>query len=145
MVLVLTDRDSKKSKDKHDMIAFDIASGDVLWESEFPDNVDLHAVGARTFITRFDLNGHQPPVADADSIYLTYAGLHRYDLATGHVKWISEDFGAAVAQMIVHGNRVYGCMGGSFFDWDKKEWLLKKPHLRAHENRGEQRKDRGVD
>jgi outer membrane protein assembly factor BamB len=172
MVLLLTIRDSKMSKDKPDMIAFDLASGEVLWESEFADKVDLHAVGARTFITRYDLSGHQPPVADGDSLYFTYAGLHRYDLATGKllwsvpydvtegklkrgnaqavvagdtiytsakgviraiekatgkVKWMSKDFGAAVAEMIVAGNRVYGRMGGSFFDWNEKEWTLKKP------------------
>ncbi len=69
MVVLLTVRDAKMNKDKPDMIAFDIASGDVLWESQFPDKVDLHAVGARTFITYYNLSGHQPPIADADSLY----------------------------------------------------------------------------
>lgn len=173
MVVLVTSKDARAAKDKVDMTAFNMATGAALWESEFPNKVDLHAVeGAGRFIINYDLSGHQPPVYDGDSLYFTYAGLHRFDINTGKlvwgvpydvtegklkrgnaqaviagdivytsakgvvraiekssgaVKWMSKDFGAAVAEMIVDGNRVYGRMGGSFYDWEKREWELKKP------------------
>jgi outer membrane protein assembly factor BamB len=173
MVLLLTSRSAGASKDKPDMIALDMATGEVRWEAEFPDRVDFHAVeGAGRWGVKYDLSGHQPPVYDGDSIYFTYAGLHRFDLntgklvwgvpydvtegrikrgnaaavidgdtiftsakgeirahdkASGQVKWTSKHHGGAVAQMILKGDVLYGRMGGHFYDYGKREWVLEKP------------------
>jgi outer membrane protein assembly factor BamB len=118
------------------------------------------------------LSGANPPVFDGDSIYFTYAGLHRYSLAdgklvwrvpydvtegkikqgnaqavidenviytsakgqaraidkqTGTVKWTSKDFGGAIAEMKPYGNVIYGRLGGTFYDFGKREYIAKKP------------------
>lgn len=84
LVLLVTSKDARAAKDKPDMNAFNMATGGVLWASEFPDNVDLHAIeGAGRFIVTYDLSGHQPPVYDNDSLYFTYGGLHRFHVNTG--------------------------------------------------------------
>lgn len=173
MVIVFTVANEQSNRDKPDMIAFDMVKGNVLWESEVPDKVDLHGLekGSR-FFPRFNLSGHQPPINDADSLYVTYAGLHRFDLATGkllwktpydvtegnikrgnaqavidgdtiftsakgqiraiekatgNIKWTSKAFSGAVAEMYVKGSVIYGRMGGHFYDYGKREWVLKKP------------------
>lgn len=43
--------------------------------------------GGFTDQPRYDLSGENPPIFDDDSMYLTYAGLHRYDLNTGKLVW----------------------------------------------------------
>ena len=173
MVILLTARSSGANKDKPDMIALDMTTGEVKWESELDNKVDLHqADTSGRFFQKFDLSGHQDPIYDQDSIYFTYAGLHRYDLATGQmvwkapydvtegrikkgnaqaildgdiiytsakgvvrahdkatgaVKWMSKDFGGAVAEMLLEGDVLYGRMGGHFYEYDKREWVLEKP------------------
>lgn len=173
MIILLTSKDARAKKDKLDLIAYDIVSGAVKWESEFPDKIEMFpSETSSRWITRFDLSGHQLPVYDADSIYFTYGGAHRFDLATGklvwalpfdvtegqlvkanarailegdvlytsakgklraidknsgQLKWESKDFGAGVVQMISSGGAIYGRMGGHFYNWADKEWLLKKP------------------
>jgi outer membrane protein assembly factor BamB len=73
---------------KLDMIALDLATGNAVWESQFEDKVDLFkAEGSGKMFMKFDLSGHMPPAFDEDSIYFTYAGLHRYDIATGKLVW----------------------------------------------------------
>jgi outer membrane protein assembly factor BamB len=155
------------------MIALKMSDGSMVWEAEFPDRFDLHQEdGAGKWAPHYNLSGHQPPQYDGDSIYFTYAGLHRFDIATGKmiwavpydvteghlkrgnaqaiikdefiltsakgtiraiekatgkVRWASQDFGAAVAEMIVKGNTIYGRMGGTFYDFGKRDWDLKKP------------------
>src|SRR5262249_19014237 len=44
MVLLLTSPNVSQNKADPDMIALDLLSGEVKWESKFPDKVDLHAV-----------------------------------------------------------------------------------------------------
>ena len=170
-VLLMTGNGSGKVK--ADMIYLRLSDGNVLWEGEFPDKIDLHQAEQKSrWVKHYDLSGHQPPVFDTDAIYFTFAGLHRVDPATGkfvwaipydvtegrlkrgnaqalvdgdliytsskgqlravdkksgQVKWTSSDFGAAVAEMVVEGETIYGRMGGTFFDDKKMEWDLKKP------------------
>lgn len=172
-VLLLTSASQGQGKTNPDLIYFNLADGNVLWEMKFPEKVDLHQAEQRSrWSAHFDLSGHQPPVFDGDSIYFTYAGLHRVEAATGKVlwglpydvtegrlkrgnsqavidgdtiyssakgqlravdkqtgkqKWISADFGAAVAEVDIKGDMLYGRMGGTFFDDKKQDWDLKKP------------------
>ncbi|HYG09412.1 MAG TPA: PQQ-binding-like beta-propeller repeat protein [Pyrinomonadaceae bacterium] len=173
MVLLLTTRNASASKDKPDIIALKLSSGETIWESEFTSNVDLYGMerGSRYF-PKFDLSGAQPPVFDGDSVYFTYAGLHRYNLSdgklvwkvdydvtegkikqgnaqavidgdtvytsakgqvraidknTGAVKWASKDFGGAVAEMHLRAGVLYGRLGGTFYDFGKREYVVKKP------------------
>ncbi|MCU1283988.1 MAG: hypothetical protein JWO13_338 [Acidobacteriales bacterium] len=173
LVLILTSRSQSDANTKPDMIALKISSGEMAWESEFADKFELHQEdGAGKWAPHYNLSGHQPPIYEADSIYFTYAGLHKYDIntgkliwavpydvtqgklkrgnaqavitndviitsakgelraiekATGKVKWKSQDFGAAVAEFAVKGNTIYGRMGGTFYDFAKRDWELKKP------------------
>jgi outer membrane protein assembly factor BamB len=173
MVVMLTVQDNSKSKDKPDIIALRLSDGSVLWESEFTENVDLYGIerGSKYF-GKYDLSGAQPPIHEGDSIYFTYAGLHRFDLATGklvwkvpydvtegkikrgnaqavidgdtiytsakgqlraidkatgNVKWTSKDFGGAIAEVQQRENVLYGRLGGTFYDFGKREYSLKKP------------------
>ncbi|HXD34807.1 MAG TPA: PQQ-binding-like beta-propeller repeat protein [Pyrinomonadaceae bacterium] len=173
MVVLLTVQDNSRSKDKPDIIALRLSDGSMLWESEFTDNVDLYGIerGSKYF-PKYDLSGAQPPIYEADSIYFTYAGLHRFDLTTGklmwkvsydvtegkikkgnaqavidgdtiftsakgqvraidkasgNIKWTSKDFGGAIAEMQRRDNVLYGRLGGTFYDFGKREYSLKKP------------------
>lgn len=173
MVVLLSVPNNRYNRAKPDMAALKLDSGEAVWETQFPENVDLHTIErAGKWIPRFDLSGHQPPVYDDSSIYFTYAGLHKFDIASGKLvwknvydvtegtlkrgnapaivdgdvvytsakgviraidrdsgqtKWTSADFGAAVAQVEVHGDRIYGRMGGNFFDYAGRAYVLKKP------------------
>jgi outer membrane protein assembly factor BamB len=173
MVVIMTVKDNNRQKDKPDLIALKLSDGTALWESEFTDNVDLYGMerGSKYF-PKFDLSGAQPPIYDADSLYMTYAGLHRFDLATGKliwkvaydvtegkikrgnaqaiidgdliftsakgqlraieketgaVRWSSKDFGGAVAEVQLRGDVLYGRLGGTFYDFGKREYSIKKP------------------
>lgn len=88
MVVLLTVKDNSHAKDKPDIIALKLSDGSLLWESEFTENVDLYGIerGSKYF-PKYDLSGAQPPIYEGDSIYFTYAGLHRFDLATGKLIW----------------------------------------------------------
>lgn len=88
MILMVTVIDKRANKDKLDIAAFDIGSGKLLWQNEFSEKVDLYGIerGSKYF-PRFDLSGTQPPVFDGDSVYFTYAGLHRFNLADGKLVW----------------------------------------------------------
>lgn len=173
MLVFLTVRDNKAAKDKPDIAALRLSTGALLWQAEYTDSVDLYGIerGSKYF-PKFDLSGANPPVFDNDSIYFTYAGLHRYALAdgklvwklpydvtegkikqgnaqalidgdtvytsakgqvravdknTGAVKWTSKDFGGAVAEMKLAGDVLYGRLGGTFYDFGKREYVAKKP------------------
>jgi outer membrane protein assembly factor BamB len=173
MVLLLTTESASKSKDKLDITALKLSSGETIWESEFTSNVDLYGMerGSK-FFPKFDLSGAQPPVFDGDSVYFTYAGLHRYNLSDGKLvwkvdydvtegkikqgnaqavidgdtiytsakgqvraidktngalRWTSKDFGGAVAEMQLRAGVLYGRLGGTFYDFGKREYVVKKP------------------
>lgn len=173
MVLILSSGSEGQSKVNPQMLAVQLSDGKTLWEGKYPEKVDLHQAEQKSrWSPHFDLNGHQPPVFDGDAIYFTFAGLHKFEAATGkvlwsvpydvtegrlrrgnaqlvidgdmvytsakgqlraidkntgQVKWTSPDFGAAVAEMQVRGDVLYGRMGGTFFDDKKMAYDLKKP------------------
>lgn len=101
MVVFVTIKDNRQTKDKPDIFAMKMSTGDLLWQSEYTEKVDLYGIekkkrGATSSMflgsgggrsDRFDLKGENPPVADDDSLYMTYAGLHRYSLADGKLVW----------------------------------------------------------
>lgn len=101
MLVILTIKDNRMNKDKPDIFALKITTGELLWQSEYTEKVDLYGVikkgrsgtGAMLFGTgskssdRFDLSGENAPIFDGDSMYMTYAGLHRYSLADGKLIW----------------------------------------------------------
>lgn len=132
MVVVTTVKSASGNKDKPDIIAFDMVDGAILWESELPDKVDLHAIeGAGKYIVKFDLSGHQAPFADADSLYYTCAGVHRFDLATGKLLWgvpydVTEGkIKKGNAQILVEGDTVYTSAKGQLRAIDKTSGTIK--------------------
>jgi outer membrane protein assembly factor BamB len=136
MVVLLTVPNAGDSKGKPDMIALELTTGNVRWESQFTDRVDLHAVeGAGHWGVKYDLSGYPPPAYDGDSIYLTYAGLHRYDLNTGKLIWkntydVTEGrIKRGNAPAIVEGNVVYTSAKGELRAHDKAtgqvKWMTK--------------------
>lgn len=173
MLVFLTVVSNSANKDKPDITALKLSTGELLWHSEYPDKVDLYGIerGSKYF-PKFDLSGANPPIFDGDSIYMTYAGLHRYNLsdgklvwgvkydvtegsikrgnaqalvdgdvvytsakgqlraidkATGALRWTSKDFGGAIAEMQTVGDTLYGRLGGNFYDFGKREFVIKKP------------------
>ena len=187
LLIFLTIKDNRSKKDKPDIFALKMSNGELVWQNEYPEKVDLCGVekkknsGAKAMFLgsgggrsdRFDLSGENPPLFDGDSMYMTYAGLHRYNLAdgklvwknvydvtdgslkntngqaiiegdtiytsaqgiiraidknTGKIKWNTKDFGkGGIAEMQIHGDVLYGRMGGQFFSAKKGEWLEKGP------------------
>lgn len=187
MLVFLTIKDNRVNKDRPDIYALRMSTGELLWQTEYTEKVDLYGVekkkrsGAGAMLLgsgggrsdRFDLSGENPPIFDGDSMYMTYAGLHRYDLAdgklvwktlydvtdgslkntngqaiidgdviytsaqgiiraidknSGAVKWTTKDFGkGGIAEMQLHGDVLYGRMGGQFYSAKKGEWQKKSP------------------
>jgi outer membrane protein assembly factor BamB len=71
-----------------DLLAVNLASGKVIWESKIEDKADLYmAEKTSKFLPKFDLHGHARPTVTDDAIYFPYAGLHKVDLATGTIAW----------------------------------------------------------
>ena len=106
MIVFLTIASSSATKDKPDITALKLSTGELLWKAEYTEKVDLYMkeknrrsgsgiasslvgnpFGGFTDQPRYDLSGENPPIFDGDSMYLTYAGLHRYDLKTGNLVW----------------------------------------------------------
>ncbi|MBA3239783.1 MAG: PQQ-like beta-propeller repeat protein, partial [Acidobacteria bacterium] len=173
MIVFLTTVNSSAAKDKPDIAALKLDTGELLWQSEFTENVDLYGIerGSKYF-PKFDLSGAQQPIFDGDSVYFTYAGLHRFNLTdgklvwklpydvtegkiknanaqaviegdtiytsakgqvravdkqTGAAKWTSKDFGGGIVEMLPRGDVIYGRLGGTFYDFGKREYVVKKP------------------
>ena len=187
MLVFLTIKDNRINKDKPDIYALKMSTGELLWQNEYTEKVDLYGIekkkrgGASAMLlgsgggasNRFDLKGENPPIFDGDSVYMTYAGLHRYNLKdgklvwktlydvtdgslkntngqaivdgdmiytsaqgiiraidknSGAIKWTTKDFGkGGIAEMQMHGDVIYGRMGGQFFSAKKGEWQKKSP------------------
>jgi outer membrane protein assembly factor BamB len=174
LVLLLTVANNSANKGKPQITALRMTTGEWVWESEFTENVDLYGIerGSKYF-PKFDLSGANPPLYDADSVYFTYAGLHRYSLedgrliwkapydvtegaikrgnaqavidgdtlytsakgqiraidkSSGSIKWTSKDFGAAVAEMSLSGDVIYGRLGGAFYNFSNRQYVNKKPY-----------------
>ncbi len=101
MIVFVTIHDNRRNKDKPDIFALKMSTGDLLWQSEYSEKVDLYGIekkkrgGASAMFLgggggasdRFDLSGENPPIIDGDSMYMTYAGLHKYNLTDGKLAW----------------------------------------------------------
>ncbi|MBK8466892.1 MAG: PQQ-like beta-propeller repeat protein [Chloracidobacterium sp.] len=101
MIVFITIQDNRRNKDKPDLIALKMSTGELLWQSEYSEKVDLYGIEKKKrggtsamFLgsggggsDRFDLSGENPPIIDGDSMYMTYAGLHKYNLADGKLVW----------------------------------------------------------
>jgi outer membrane protein assembly factor BamB len=101
LLVFLTIKDNRRNKDKPDIYGLRFSTGELLWQSEYSEKVDLYSVVAKTnsgakalFMGggggnsgKYDLSGENPPIFDGDSMYMTYAGLHRYDLNDGQLVW----------------------------------------------------------
>jgi len=101
MLIFLTIRDNRMNKDKPDIFALKMSSGELLWQNEYTEKVDLYGIlkkkrgaTASMFLGsgggasgRYDLSGENPPIVDKDSVYMSYAGLHRYNLNDGKLVW----------------------------------------------------------
>lgn len=101
MIVFITIQDNRRNKDKPDIFALKMSTGELLWQNEYSEKVDLYGVekkkrGATASMffgsgggasDRFDLKGENPPIVDGDSLYMTYAGLHRYNLSDGKLIW----------------------------------------------------------
>jgi hypothetical protein len=101
MLVFITIRDNRVNKDKPDIFALKMSTGELLWQNEYTEKVDLYGIekkkrgatasmflgsgGGRS--DRFDLSGENPPIVDGESLYMTYAGLHRYSLSDGKLIW----------------------------------------------------------
>ncbi len=101
MIVFITIQDNRRNKDKPDVFALKMSTGALLWQSEYSEKVDLYGIekkkrgGASAMFLgsgggasdRFDLSGENPPIVDGDSMYMTYAGLHKYNLVDGKLVW----------------------------------------------------------
>lgn len=101
MIVFLTIRDNRANKDKPDIFALKMSTGALLWQTEYTEKVDLYGVERKKrggtsamFLgsggggsNRFDLSGENPPIFDGESMYLTYAGLHKFNIADGKLVW----------------------------------------------------------
>ncbi|MEP6945766.1 MAG: PQQ-binding-like beta-propeller repeat protein [Acidobacteriota bacterium] len=101
MIVFLTIRDNRITKDKPDIYALKMSTGELIWQSEYTEKVDLYGVekkkrgaAASMFLgdgggrsDRFDLSGENSPITDGDSLYMTYAGLHRFNINDGKLIW----------------------------------------------------------
>jgi outer membrane protein assembly factor BamB len=112
-VLVLS-TEAPAAKAKLLLAALEMGSGKVLWEGAFEEKADLHiAESSGKFLVKYDLSGHQAPLYDGESLYLSYAGIHRFDAATGQLVWKNVyDVTEGVikrgnAQALIDGDTVY--------------------------------------
>jgi outer membrane protein assembly factor BamB len=74
-------------------------------------------------------NTNGQAIIDGDTIFTSAQGIIRaIDKNSGSVKWTTKDFGkGGIAEMQLHGDVVYGRMGGQFFSAKKGEWQKKTP------------------
>lgn len=139
MLVFMTIKDNRMNKDKPDITALSLSSGELLWQTEYAEKVDLYGVEKAKksgFFggfdsQKYDLSGENPPTFDSDSMYLTYAGLHRYDLKTGALVWkmpydvtegsMKRTNGAA----IVDGETIYTSAKGVIRAFNKQNGALK--------------------
>ena len=114
------------------LLALNIASGKVMWESAIDDKADLYIAekGSR-FFPRFDLRGHAKPTVTEDAIYFAYAGVHKVDLASGKVVWklaydvTEKAFAKTNASPIITDALVYTSAKGEIRAFDKQNGGLK--------------------
>ena len=126
LVLLVTVENNSANKARPRITALRMTTGELVWESDYPDNVDLYGIerGSRYF-PKFDLSGANPPLYDADSVYFTYAGLHRYSLEDGRLLWgakydVTEgSIKRGNAQAVIDGDTIYTSAKGQLRAIDK--------------------------
>jgi outer membrane protein assembly factor BamB len=145
MLVFLTIRDNRMNKDKPDIFALKMSTGELLWQTEYTEKVDLYGVEKKTrggasamFLgsgggrsDRFNLDGENPPIFDGDSMYMTYAGLHRYNLNDGKLIWKSlydvtdGSLKNTNGQAIIDGDTIYTSANGIIRAIDKNSGAVK--------------------
>lgn len=145
MLVFLTIKDNRINKDKPDIYALKMSTGDLLWQNEYTEKVDLYGIekkkrgGASAMLlgsgggasNRFDLKGENPPTFDGDSIYMTYAGLHRYNVADGKLVWktlydvTDGSLKNTNGQAIIDGDTIYTSAQGIIRAIDKNSGAVK--------------------
>lgn len=145
MLVFLTIRDNRMNKDKPDIFALKMSTGELLWQNEYTEKVDLYGVekkkrgGASAMLLgsgggrsdRFNLDGENPPIFDGDSMYMTYAGLHRYNLADGKLVWktiydvTDGSLKNTNGQAIIDGDVIYTSAQGIIRAIDKNSGAIK--------------------
>lgn len=145
MLVFLTIRDNRMNKDKPDMFALKMSTGELLWQNEYTEKVDLYGVekkkrgGAGAMLLgsgggrsdRFNLDGENPPIFDGDSLYMTYAGLHRYNLSDGKLVWktvydvTDGSLKNTNGQAIIDGDTIYTSAQGIIRAIDKNSGNIK--------------------
>jgi outer membrane protein assembly factor BamB len=132
LVLLVTVPDNRANKAKPKITALRLTTGELIWETDYPDNVDLYGIerGSKYF-PKFDLSGANEPVHDSDSVYFTYAGLHRYSLEDGKLLWgvkydVTEgSIKRGNAQALIDGDTIYTSAKGQLRAIDKQTGALK--------------------
>jgi outer membrane protein assembly factor BamB len=132
LVLLVTVENNAAAKAKPKLTALRMTTGELVWESDYPDTVDLYGIerGSKYF-PKFDLSGANPPVYDGDSVYFTYAGLHRYSLEDGRLLWgtkydVTEgSIKRGNAQAVVDGDTIYTSAKGQLRAVDKQTGAVK--------------------
>lgn len=145
MLVFLTIKDNRMNKDKPDIFALKMSTGELLWQNEYTEKVDLYGVekkkrgGAGAMLLgsgggrsdRFNLDGENPPIFDGDSMYMTYAGLHRYNLSDGKLVWktvydvTDGSLKNTNGQAIVDGDTIYTSAQGIIRAIDKNSGNIK--------------------
>ena len=145
MLIFLTIKDNRQNKDKPDIFALKMSTGELLWQNEYTEKVDLYGVekkkngGAKAMFLgsgggrsdRFNLDGENPPIFDGDSMYMTYAGLHRYNLADGKLVWknvydvTDGSLKNTNGQAIIDGDTIYTSANGIIRAIDKNSGAVK--------------------
>lgn len=132
LVLLVTVENNGANKAKPKITALRLTTGELVWEADYPDNVDLYGIerGSKYF-PKHDLSGANPPVYDDDSVYFTYAGLHRYSLADGKLLWgVKYDVTEGAikrgnAQAVMDGDAIYTSAKGQLRAIDKATGALR--------------------
>ncbi|HKR13824.1 MAG TPA: PQQ-binding-like beta-propeller repeat protein [Pyrinomonadaceae bacterium] len=132
LVLLVTVPDNRANKAKPKVSALRLTTGEMVWEADYPDNVDLYGIerGSKYF-PKFDLSGANEPLHDSDSVYFTYAGLHRYALEDGKLMWsvkydVTEgSIKRGNAQALIDGETIYTSAKGQLRAIDKQSGAVK--------------------
>lgn len=132
LVLMVTVENNRANKAKPKITALRMTTGEFIWEADYPDNVDLYGIerGSKYF-PKFDLSGANEPIYDADSVYFTYAGLHRYGLEDGKLMWgtkydVTEgSIKRGNAQALIDGDTIYTSAKGQLRAIDKATGAIK--------------------
>jgi outer membrane protein assembly factor BamB len=127
LVLLVTVDNNSANKARPRITALRMTTGELIWETEYPDNVDLYGIerGSKYF-PKYDLSGANPPLYDSDSVYFTYAGLHRYSLEDGKLLWgtkydVTEgSIKRGNAQAVIDGDTIYTSAKGQLRAIDKQ-------------------------